>query len=117
MQIINRTPHAIALVGSDGVTRIINKTGSPVRVETAPSEQVDTIDTVPIHAAPRVLRITNLPAAREGVINVVSQIAALAIAALHPDRRDIVYPGTGPTDKPQRVRKEMLAATRLIRAV
>jgi hypothetical protein len=117
MNIINRTPHAIALVGTDGATRIYEKTGAPVRIETAPSDQVDSISSVPVHAAPRVLRISNLPQRQEGVTIVVSQIAAMGIAAMHPDRTDVVYPGTGPADKPQRSHKTVLAATRLIRAV
>jgi hypothetical protein len=117
MEILNRTPHAIALIGGDGVTRIIEKTGSPVRIETEPSDQVDTVDTVPVHAPPRVVRISNLPPRQDSVTVVVSQIAAMGIAALHPERTDVVYPGTGPGDKALRTQKTVFAATRLIRAV
>ncbi len=100
------------------MTHLIEKSGPPVRIETAPSDQVDTIASVPVHAPPRVVRISNLPPQRPGVTIVVSQISAMGIAALHPDRTDVVYPGTGPADKPQRgPRREVVAATRLIRAV
>ncbi len=115
--IINKTPHAIALTGSDGVTRVIDKTGQPVRIETEASDQVDAICKVPVYRAPRVTGISNLPPRRPGVTIVVSQIAALGIAALHPDRDDVVYPGTGPGDAARRVKRSVISASRLIRAV
>ena len=116
-EIINRTPHVIALIGADGTTRIIEKSGSPVRIETASGEKIDQVQTVPVHAPSAVLRISNLPPRRDNTIIVVSQIAAMGVAALHPDRTDVCYPGTGPADRPQRINKTIIAATRLIRAV
>lgn len=116
-EIINRTPHAIALVGTDGKTRIIEKSGSPVRIETSPGACLGHVFTIPIHAPPTVVRLSNLPIRRENAIYVVSQIAAMGVAAFHPDRDDIVYPGTGPKDGARRANQQILSATQLIRAV
>ena len=115
MRIINATPHAIALIGRDGLTRIIENTRPPARIETAHGEEVGEIETIPIFSAPRFLRIANLPEWQPDVVVVVSQLVALAAAVLHPGRCDLLYPATGPADGAKRTPKGVLAVRRLIR--
>jgi hypothetical protein len=117
MQIINLTPHAIALEGEDGDTRIIDQAGPAVRVETEPGGRIGVINTVPLHAPSRFVRIANLPEQSDETVYVVSQIAALAIAAMMPWRSDVVYPGAAAGDRARRTPHGLIAVSRLIRAV
>jgi len=61
--------------------------------------------------------INHLPPYREGVILIVSQIVAMAVSVLLPDRDDVVSPGTAPKDGASREnRRGVVAVSRLIRA-
>jgi hypothetical protein len=114
----NRCPHSIAVVDASGRERTIPKSGLSVRIETMPGPIVGFADGIPVHAPPRWKGIAHLPPLREGVTIIVSQIVALAIAALHPDRWDVVYPGTAPADgASRRLGRGVVCVSRLIRAV
>lgn len=93
MQIENRTPHAVQLFGADGSSRILEPVRPPVRLELRPgSPEAVTADGVTVHAPCTVHGVSGLPEPRPGVLILVSQLAALGISFLHPDRTDVVHP-------------------------
>ena len=113
--IINLTPHAICLFNEDGLSRIIDKKGPPARVTFVPGgDDIVSIDGMPVHPAPRFSAIENLPPPLPDTLYVVSQIVALVVAAVMPERHDVVYPGTSGA---KRSRTGVVAVTHLIRAV
>lgn len=119
MRIENRCPHDITLMRDDGTTFTIPPTKPAVRIKTNSGPAVSAVSGIPIHGPPRFNRIVNLPPQRDGIAIVVSQIAALAISALHPDRADVFYPGTAPEDGAQRQEdgtRRILCVKRLIQA-
>jgi hypothetical protein len=114
----NRCPHAICVVDAAGDRRIIEPSGPPVRIETVPGDAVGLAGGIAVHASPGWKCISNLPPRREDTTVIVSQLVALAVAALHPERGDVVYPGTDPRDGASRVRgRGVMSVTRLIRAI
>lgn len=120
MRIENRCPHSITLVDPSGQSVTIDKQRPSVRIRTSSGPRVGEINGVPLHGPPRFTAILNLPPKQGGVVYVVSQLAALAIAALSPDRDDVCYPGTAPEDNAVRSnegRRSVLSVSRLIRAI
>ena len=96
--------------------RVIPPSRPAVRIQTKTGEYLYDVDAVPIHAAGKFECISNLPVKQDGVLIVVSQICAIVIGALHPERDDIVFPSTTFTSLSLREAGGR-AATRLIRAV
>jgi hypothetical protein len=114
----NRCPHAIRVSDGRGAQRVIARTYPAVRIETTPGPLLGYSDGIPLHAPPGWKGIVHLPEKRCGVLIVVSQIVALAVAALLPERTDVVYPGTGPKDGVNRsADRGVMSVCRLIRAV
>lgn len=105
------------LILPDGQTRTIPREAAAARIETRSGEQVSDADGVPILAPPRFVAIRNLPERAEGTLVIVSQLLAVAVAALLPDRTDVVYPGTAASDRPLRTQGGIRGVRRLIRAV
>ncbi len=116
-KLINLTPHAIALRRSDDSSTIYDGTRDAARINIEPGPEVGEVDGVPIIGPARFLDIDNLPPRREGILLIVSQLTALAVAALYPDRDDILYPGTGPAYGAHRDSSGgVLAVRQLVRA-
>jgi len=114
----NRCPHGIAVVDKNGRRRLIERTEPPVRIETVSGCALGVVDGIALHASPWFKSIANLPPYRCDVIVIVSQIVALAVSVLLPDRDDVVYPGTAPNDGARRnPGKGVVNVSRLIRAV
>ena len=116
MKIINHCPHPISLEGADGTITTIRPKRPAVRIETRPGEYLYDIQTVPVYSASTYERIANLPEKKDGTLIVVSQICAIMINALHPERDDVVFPATAPLDFPTRDASGVRSVTRLIRA-
>ena len=114
MEIENRTPHAIALEGADGVVHLIEPTLPPARVVGVQGAQESAVNGIPIHPA-SYDRVSGLPTFRDGVIIIVSQITALMVAASDPSRTDVVYPATTKRDGATRDKLGVVTVRRLIR--
>ena len=89
MEIVNLTPHAIAVELSDG-RRIFAPSGSIARVDSK-SAVIGNFDGVPVSRA-TLGAVTGLPPAADGVVYLVSAMVAQAA-----QRADVVSPDTGPT--------------------
>ena len=90
MEIVNLTPHAIAVELSEGERRIFAPSGSIARVQST-SIVIGNVDGVPVSRA-TLGAVTGLPPAADGVIFLVSAMVAQAA-----QRADVVSPDTGPT--------------------
>ena len=90
MEIINLTPHAIAVQDSSGDRRHFAPSGSIARVESV-AKVIGEIDGVPVSRA-TLGAVTGLPPAVDGVVFLVSAMVAQAAG-----RPDVVSPDTGPT--------------------
>lgn len=91
MEFVNLCPHAIRVMGSEGVVTFA-PSGAVARVSETP-------EALPLMAGFRLVRnsygpVTGLPEAREGVCYIVS---GKVLAALAGTRSDCVGPDTGPT--------------------
>jgi hypothetical protein len=111
--IVNGCPHKIVLWTEDGQSLTVHPNLPPVRVLTEAGTKVGLCLGVAIHAPPRVIGIQYLPERREGQIIVVSQLTAAIVGALHPERDDVVFPGTAPHDNPVLATGERRVARRL----
>jgi len=119
MKIENRCPHSVTLWDKYGVSIELKPTQPPVRLMTNAAAKVGEVMGVPIHGPASFAGVQFLPDKRDDTLIVVSQMTALAVSALHPDRDDVVYPGTAPHDHPVRdkERRDIRGVTRLIRAI
>lgn len=114
--LVNLCPHPIAVRQQDGDIAILPKADRPARIKVTPGPKVGEVDGVAIHAPPIYGDVVNLPARKEGVIYIVSQLVALALASRGAQRTDVVFPGSGPHDNPLKDDKgRTLAVTRLVR--
>ena len=116
MTIINLTPHPVTLRDPAGEDHVIEPSSPPARVSSEPGCMTDILAEaggVPVYSAPQWGEVVGLPPARDMVVYVVSALVASRV----PDRRDVVYPGTGPADGCVRDAAGRVAAvTRLISA-
>lgn len=87
MRIINLTPHDITIVRDGAEPLTIKATGIVARAEQR-REQVGEVNGIPVNRV-RYGKPTNLPAPRDGVVYIVSALAAQAVKATDPGRRDI----------------------------
>ena len=116
MKIENRTPHAVALRQADGGMSLLPPVHPPVRLQFTPGQLEDaTVAGVPVHGPSQLLGIAGLPPPREGVLLLVSQLAALGIGALHPERRDVVHPATGAHKGVRRDERGIVAVSAIVR--
>lgn len=113
MNYVNATPHAIALRG-EGATRILEPWGQPIRLLTRPGALYRSESGIEIYRPSRFLGVTDLPPSAPDTYVIVSQIAAMAIAANHPERPDIVYPASGPYSGVERDQTGVLSIRKLI---
>lgn len=90
MQILNLTPHAIAVQLPDGSRQTFAPAGAPARVSSSSADAGD-VAGIPLRATAWG-DIVGLPAPAPGVVYVVS--ALVAGRALRPD---VVSPDTGPS--------------------
>jgi len=117
--IVNGCPHKIVLWTEEGLPIALTPNLPPVRVLTEARAQVGHCLGVAIHAPPRLSGIQYLPERRKGQIIVVSQLTAAIVGALHPERDDVVFPGTAPHDNPvlatgaRRISRRLEGVTRL----
>ncbi len=111
----NLTPHAVSLLGLSGA-RILDRPEKACRILTASGELLEEYDGIGIYSPAQFERIVNLPEPREGVTFIVSQLSALAVAALHGSRADIVYPATRAMDGAVRDGNGVISVRKLIRA-
>lgn len=116
LHIANRTPHAISLLTEDGVVRLIEPTRPPVRVLSETGLEIGTVQGVALHRPSAFGGLSGLPERRHATVVVVSQLAAMAVAAIHPDRDDVFYPDTSPQGGAWRDNGRVLAVKRLLRA-
>ena len=118
MEFENRTPHSVTIFRADGTALVIPKTIPAARVETRPGVHLGEVNGVPIYGQSQFIGLVNLPDKRDGTVIIVSQITALAVSALHPERDDVVYPGGDPYDAPVRdaTTGRIVVVRRLIRA-
>jgi hypothetical protein len=119
IEIVNRCPHGVTLIDSEGRPRTYEQVGPAVRIETEAGPAVGQASGVPIHAPSRITGITNLPPKRDGTVIVVSKLAAMVIGDRMPDRDDVVYPGSAPDEDAVRSadpRRRVLGVRRLVRA-
>lgn len=122
MDLVNLTPHTIDVADADGNVYMSIGSSGVCRVLAAPSEQAfsllignhSSVQVVP-HAA--LGKVDGLPDRQDGVLYIVSMIAAQAIMAQHPERRDILYPGTGPADNCVRDDDGKIVAVRQFRCL
>ena len=119
MKIENRCPHSVTLWDKYGQPLVLTPTQPPVRLLTISANQVGEVMGVPIHGPAGFAGVQFLPDKRADTFIIVSQMTAMAVSALHPDRDDVVYPGTAPHDHPVRdkERRDIRGVTRLIRAI
>ena len=97
MELENRTPHPITIHRQDGSRLVLPAVKPPVRLDLEPGPQEDRLVAgLPVHSPVILKGVVGLPPRREGVLVLVSQLAALAVQALHPERDDVVHPATGP---------------------
>ena len=89
MEIVNLTPHAIAVELSDG-RRTFAPSGSIARVQST-SAVIGSVDGVPVSRA-TLGAVTGLPPAADGVVLLVSAMVAQAAG-----RPDVLSPDTGPS--------------------
>ena len=116
MRIINLTPHAITLADEAGEVVRIDPSSPPARVRFTKSAYLHDAMGVAVHAAPLFRKIVGLPPPEPDTIYVVSQITAHFVAAVMPDRIDVVYPAAAPRDGAARSEKGVLHVNKLIRA-
>lgn len=112
-----RVPHAIAVLTEGGEVRIIEPTRPPARVLSKTGEKIERVQGIAIHEPSSYGGIVGLPPKRHATIVVVSQLAAMAIAATMPDRTDVAYPDTSPDAGAARSGGRVLTVQRLIRAL
>ncbi|MGG5812598.1 hypothetical protein [Falsiroseomonas sp. CW058] len=112
----NLCPHPVTAMREDGTIFVLPTSRNPARITVTPGPRVSDANGVAIHGPPIYGQIVHLPQPEPGVIYVVSQIVALALAARGARRGDVVFPGSGPHDGPHRDhRGRILAVTRLVR--
>lgn len=116
LHITNRTPHAISLLSEDGSVRLIEPIRPPVRIVSETGLEVDKVQGVSLHSPSAFGGLSGLPDRRHATVVVVSQLAAMAVAAIHPDRDDVFYPDTSPSGGAWRDNGRVLAVKRLLRA-
>ena len=116
MQFETRTPQAIALRRRDGSHSNLPPVAPAVRLELAagPVER-GLLGGMPIRGKVTLKGVSGLPAPRDGVMLVVSQMAALAIAAIHPERTDCLHPASGLSRAVTRDRDGVSSVAALIR--
>lgn len=115
MQYINLTPHKIVLQNSLGERLEIPPSGTVARIDSTPGEWArPTMDTfVPVHEPTTYGEPIGLPEPVGGTLYIVSALFAGRVG----NRRDVVYPGTGPKDFPIRnAAGQVEAVTKLILA-
>ncbi len=113
--LVNLLPHAVRLVPRHGDWITLPPSGVVARVATA--EQgvlVGGVMGVEVYGASTWDRVLGLPApdADPNAIYIVSA----KVADRCGQRKDVVYPGTGPDDDPVRVEGQVVAVTRLVSA-
>jgi hypothetical protein len=113
MVLVNLTPHAVVLRGTDGDV-VVPPSGTVARVATAPGVDSGVLaGGVPVFTSPSFGEVEGLGAPSPGTMYIVSGL----VLARCVGRTDVVGPGTGPQDGA--VRDEggrIVAVTRLIRA-
>jgi hypothetical protein len=112
VRIVNLTPHAIVLRGTDGVEATLPPSGTVARVTTVQGT-VEAREGFPclVSTAPTYGAVEGLPDAESGVVLIVSAMVLARCAG----RDDVFGPGTGPQD--QAIRDEagrVVAVTRLV---
>jgi hypothetical protein len=115
MKLVNLTPHPIVLRPPEGEDVTVPPSGIVARVSSVPGKAFaypGGISPVPIHELPAWGEIIGLPEP-DGSIFIVSAM----VAARCNDRRDVVFPATGPQDQAIRDGEgRIIAVTRLIAA-
>lgn len=111
----NLTPHVIS-VKTDGRISVLEPDGNAVRVKSRLGKVIVVEDGITIHGPARITGLQHLPDPQPGTLLVVSQITAAAVAQLHPERDDIVYPATSKFHGAERDTKGVKAVSRFIRA-
>lgn len=107
--LINLTPHALTLRGTEGDT-VIPPSGTVARVGTLPGALQDLGLPVPVASPDATGEVTGVPDPTPGVFLIVSGFVGQALAG----RQDILVPGTSPADGPVRNEKgHIVAVTRL----
>ena len=101
--LVNLTPHALDILMSDGSTTKVLPSGlPPVRLKETTEERGTVVlaeGKVNI-VAKKFGAVENLPETQDGVVYVVSGIAATAIWELFPERRaDVFIPGAAVRDQ------------------
>lgn len=113
MKLVNLTPHAVVLRGTDGDVTIA-PSGTVARVASVPGADTGVqAGGVPVFSSPSFGDVEGLPAPEADTIFIVSAL----VLARCVGRTDVCGPGTGPNDGA--VRDEggrIVAVTRLIRA-
>jgi len=119
LRLVNLTPHAISLADAEGaILATIEPSGTVARVDQASGlDMGQRAAGCPVYSAPAYGPVVGLPpeafAAGEEVLYIVSSMVAVQCQG----RRDVVAPGTGPTDNPLRNEAgQIVAVRRLIRA-
>jgi hypothetical protein len=114
-KITNRTPHVISIKYDDRV-EILEPAGKPVRVKSRLGKPVWSENGLTVHSSSTNIGLQHLPPPEPDTLVVVSQIAALVAARLHPERTDVVFPATSSYHGAERDGRGVLTISRLIRA-
>ena len=120
-RLVNLTPHKVNIRMADGVDLVLLP--EPVAARVAATSRAETslavvmLDGFSIGGIPVAASVTEgivgLPEPQPGVVFVTSAI--VAEAATKAGRRDVLAPGTGPSDGAIRENGQVVAVTRLVR--
>jgi len=124
-RLVNLTPHVIKFHTADGDFELAPDERGPARIVERPNDALPVLCAVvsgqgyvevKAYAAGIPVEVSGLPPPKPVVSYIVSRM--VLDSPLVADRRDLVAPGTGPTDQPVRdERGQVVAVTRLIRIV
>jgi hypothetical protein len=111
VKLVNLTPHDIVLQAVDGSRTTIPASGTVARVsQTAGQPTFHEGVPVPVYIASVYGDVVGIPEESSDTFFIVS-----AVIGQRCHRRDLVMPGTGPTDNAIRESGQVVAVTRLVR--
>jgi len=122
-QVVNTTPHALTIIGDDGISRSIAPSGKVIRVATKSGGQSATLGDVeiPLFDADITDGVTLVDGDTTTDFNEIPQnentlyIVSGMVGAKLKHRHDIFVPMTSPSDKPIRNDKGHIVAVRGIK--